>query len=214
MKTTASVVKKSPVVSFPNGKRVQTTLNPDGELTIKHHTLGKWIDSINKTNGVFFLHLDTLSEPKHYSIHYKCHKTGKMLEMVFKKSSRAYSDSKKSLFDALLLDLDLFEGNEPIVVFNKNVFENHLQELFPILYAQTDALDSILGRMIDLKEVFDTRMYYDTLFREASVKEIHRVLYGHSQKETIKIPDSLAMYQIFDALQSIYFQVTGLRVIA
>jgi hypothetical protein len=212
MKTTA--VKKTPVVNFPNGNKIHTKQNPDGELTIKNNALGKWIDSINKAPGAFFLHLDALSGLSCYSIHYKCHMTGKLMVMEYKESPEETEDQKKAYMDALLFDLELFQGDEPIVVFDKDQFELQMQKQFPIMYEHTDAIDQLMERVYDLKEIFETRMYYDTLFKEATIREIYRVLYGHGHKEKMQIPDSLAMYQIFEALQSIYYQVTGLRVIA
>lgn len=214
MKTSASVTKKSPVVSFPNGKRIKAGLSSNERLTIRNNALGEWINRLNKATGVFYLHIDAASPSKGYSLHYKCHLTGKLLEMGFESNKIEAEVPKKAYIEALLLDLGIFQGNEPIVVFDKKRLKNILQEQFPIIYQHTDALDSILGRVHDLKEVFDSEVYYDTLFRETSVKEIHRVLYTRNSNAGMGISESLAMHQVFEAIQSIYFQVTGLKVVA
>jgi len=118
MKTTTNVPKKASANNSkakfckqsPDEKVVLRMLQPKKNkpvfgLSIHCFKLKEWLDKLNVTSGIYFLNIDALNIRNRYSIHYKCHITGELIE--FDDRLKGKEDPKKEFLEALILDLSV-----------------------------------------------------------------------------------------------------------
>jgi hypothetical protein len=176
-------------------------------LIIKYGSLEEWIGSLNKSNGVYFLDLASLEK---YSLHYKDNETGKLMTMNIREGILSNDEPDKCLLESLILDLTLFQGAEPIVVWNKEAVSTDLNKLAKAYTEHAKEINALIERFIDMEHVFAEKWYDDSRFDSNTMKAIYKTLFP----EGIKASTSYSMYQMFTALHCILFQVSAVKMAA
>lgn len=187
---------------------------PENGLIIQGYTMREWLEHLTDCNGLYFLDLSNMDR-NNYSLHYKHHVSGKLMELDCQETFKEAADLKKETLEAMLFDLSLFPG-EPILTFDSDKTQSILRNLSAIYTEHRREVECIIGRLvnIDLKKVFETGIYQDSRIREISVDGIYHALYSGTSRTFIKEQASYGMYLIFAAVRSIFYQVIGKKVLA
>ncbi len=180
------------------------------DLVIHNFELRVWLDRLEKAEGIFFLDASTRKK-FWYSMQYQDQATGKLMELDFQ-TEKKEPEKERKLLESLLFDLSVFRDNEPVVVFGRQEVENWLQNMANKYYEFIDAIDAIRERLVDLKEIFTERMYFDTRFNRFAIDLIYQGLFPGTLDKTVN--GSVAMYKIYTALQNIFYQTTYRKVAA
>jgi len=179
----------------------------DDKLSIKCRSLQDWINEVDNSNGIYFLDMPSLEK---YSLHYKDNETGKLMALEIPEDIISSDEPDKGLLESLILDLTLFQGEESIVVWNKEAVSNDLKKLAAAYTEHAKEIEAILERLVDMEHVFAEKWYDDSRFDSHVVKSIYAVLFPKGEK----ISASYSMYQMFTALQCILLQVSALKMAA
>ncbi len=176
-------------------------------LSIKCRSLQDWINSVDNSNGIYFLDMPALEK---YSLHYKDNETGKIMTMHIPEGILSNDEPDKRLLESLILDLALFQGAESIVVWNKVAVSKDLEKLGAAYTEHAKEIEAIINRLVDMEHVFSEKWYDDSRFDSHVMKSIYAVLFPKG----VKITASYSMYQMFTALHCILFQVSALKMVA
>jgi len=187
---------------FPVPEFVKFTREDDTAISIKPRLLGNWLESVDESNGVYFLDFSTFET---YELYYSGPASEKLLEMNMSHVRNKYEDPKKQFLDNLIFDLTLFNTDEPIVVWGKPLFEDALKQVSELYYEYSDEVDCILERLVDMEQVFTEQLFLDSKFRGNTVKTVHSGFFPSYRGKIESI--SIAMYDIYEALESIYFEL-------
>jgi hypothetical protein len=185
---------------------------PKNSLSIQGYALREWLEHLTGSNGLYFLDISNTGMNS-YSLHFKHHASGKLMELDCQEGLNKAEDPKKEFLEALLFDLSLFP-DEPILAFDSDQTENALRNLSAIYCEFTKSVENIIGRLVnvDLKKVFESGIYTDPRIKEISVDGIYHGLNPGSSRTFAKEQSSYGQYLIFLAIQSIFYQITGKKV--
>ncbi len=201
--------------NFPVMKTLKEAKKKSPEqLTIHGYKLRNWLDSLQDSNGIYYLDID-IAGLKQYSMHYCDHANKKVLEFDYHAEPKDIEDERKEFLEALMFDLSLFP-DEPILVFNRMEIEEFLLNLSAIYYENATAVNSIISRLtsIDMLQVFKGGIYQDTGIKEFTIDGIYRNLYPGTSRTFAKAQGSYGMHLIILAVKSIIYQIAGMKMVA
>jgi hypothetical protein len=190
-------------------RRAGSTLSIDG------NAFGNWLKMVNAKDGIFFLDLEIPQAGPilEYALNYKDKDSGRLLRLKYAYDPQSYEECEKRFIQTLLFDLILFQADEPIVVFDKEVTEKFLLEVSVRYFEFGDRIDAIIARLVDMKQVFAQGMYVDSRIEELSINGIYHAL-NPGSSVNMATQGSYALYLIYMALQSIFHQLHGLKIAA
>jgi hypothetical protein len=202
----ARMVNPENYIDFPLTvpKLVKLNRKDGSKLTMKPRLLGDWLATVDESNGVYFMEFDS-ANLDNYELYYSGPANERPLEMKMVHSVNENENPKKEFLERLIFDLTLFEGDEPIVVWEKSLFVDALKQLSEKYYEYADEVDSILERLVDMEQVFKEQWHWDSRFNGNTVKSVHSALYPSHNGKIKAI--SIAMYDIYQAIENIYFQI-------
>ncbi|HTA81467.1 MAG TPA: hypothetical protein VK783_00905 [Bacteroidia bacterium] len=192
------VLKKVSVNPERHPDRVITRKSA-GKLSIKGYELRQWLEHLGSSEGVYFLD----SNYDKHSLHYKHHGSGQLMELEQERSN------DKEYLEALLFDLSLFP-EAPILAFDATKVANELCTMGAIYYEHAKEIDTVVGRLVelDMKSLFGKGVYYEPRINELTIDGIYQVFFSGTSR-SFKEQGSYAMYLIYQAIQSIFYQVIG-----
>jgi len=212
-KTNKSLGKSKEVFPYLTPLNESKKKRPE-QLTIHGYKLRNWLDSLQDSDGIYYLDLDAAGF-KQYSMHYCDHVNKKVMELDYHAEPKDIEDERKEFLEALLFDLCLFP-NERILVFNRVQTEECLRNLAAIYYEHIQAVNSIISRLtsIDMLQVFKGGIYQDTGIKEFTIDGIYRNLYPGTSRTFAKAQGSYGMHLIILAVKSIIYQIAGKKMVA
>jgi hypothetical protein len=176
-------------------------------LSIRGYEIREWLEYLTSSKGLYFMDIQANS----YSMHYSDHDSEKLMALDCQEGLK----EPEEILEAMLFDLSLFP-DEPILVFDSDKVEKQLRNLAATYYEHARTIDAVMDRLvnIDLKKVFESGMYRDSRVQEISIDGIYQALYAGTSRTFSKEQESYGAYLIFIAIQSIFYQMTGKRVMA
>ena len=152
------------------------TKKPENRLSIRGYELKEWLQHLTGSTGVYFLDMGT--DQGNYSMHFRHHASGKVMELDCQEELKESEDRSKEFLEAMLFDLSLFP-EEPILVLNSDAVETTLRNLAATYYERAKEIDCIIGRLVnvDMKKLFESGIYSDSRVKEFSIDSIYQALY-------------------------------------
>ena len=137
------------------------------------------------------------------------------MELDCQEQIEGSEDPRKEVLSALLFDLALFP-NEPILCFDATAVEQQLKNLAAIYYEHVKEIDCIIGRLVnlDMKKLFQTGVYMDSRIKDFTIDGVYRVFNTGTSRSFSKEQASYGLYLIFLAVQSVFYQILGRKVMA
>lgn len=173
-------------------------------LSIRGYELRQWLEYLGNSEGVYLMD----SNRGKYSLHFKHRGSGQLMEL-----EQERPDDKEYL-EALLFDLSLFPET-PILAFDATRVANELYAMGAIYYEHAKEIDKIVGRLVemDMKSIFSNGIFHEPRIKELSIDGIYQVFFPGTSR-CFKEQGSYAMYLIYQAIQSIFYQMVGKSVIS
>jgi Domain of unknown function(DUF2779) len=190
-----------------SSNKVQTK-NRD-QLSIHGYKLQNWLDSLKKSDGIYYLDLD-VDGLKHYSMHFCHHTYNEVMELDYYAELKEFEDPRKEFLEALIFDLSLFP-DEPILVFDRLKVGECLWNLAAIYYEHKDAISAIIIRItnMDMLKVFKSEVYNDPRIENFTLEGIYNSLYPGTSISFPKAQGSYKMHLIILAVKSTLYQIIG-----
>jgi predicted RecB family nuclease len=174
-----------------DGQIMQITCALENKIVVQPVLLRAWLEPLVKAKGVLFMDFESINPGvpmfrgtksftqicTQYSIHYHDRIKNKFFHLDYLADPSEGTDIREEFIKNLINDVAQFDKTAPITVFNRAFEETRLRELARLFPEHGDDIKVILSRIVDIMDVFRSKIYYDPRFKGSySIKAILPVM--------------------------------------
>jgi predicted RecB family nuclease len=167
-------------------QRIHVVCAVENKKAIQWDAIENWFKPLKKAKGIYFMDFETIAPsiplddgykskpftqiPFQYSCHYLDKKTQQLTHMDF--LAQPGSDYRRNFIKSLLLDINLFDEDAPVLVYNKTFEKTRLKELAELFPEFEDDIQAVINRLVDMMDVFRSWYYHPAFKGGFSIKVV------------------------------------------